>query len=114
MDDCGDPLLDGGSTPPASTRPGEHAAREQQVPKERGNSTQRLTDARQSQKTRRDPDAGPEPMKPCPSKQSQDTAGRVPDVRPRGYTLYLDRTGVATAKPTTDEIGDAHTWEQLL
>ena len=31
----------------------------------------------------------------------------------KGYTLFLDRVGVATTKPTTDEIGHAHTWEQL-
>lgn len=29
------------------------------------------------------------------------------------YTLYLDRAGVATDNPTTDEIGHADTWEQL-
>ena len=30
-----------------------------------------------------------------------------------GYTLFLDRAGVATSDPTTDEIGHAHTWEEL-
>ena len=29
------------------------------------------------------------------------------------YTLYLDRAGVCTDDPTTDEIGHADTWEQL-
>ncbi|MDE2906928.1 MAG: hypothetical protein OXQ28_12695 [Acidobacteriota bacterium] len=33
--------------------------------------------------------------------------------KPTGYTLYLDRAGVATNNPTTDEIGRAETWEQL-
>ena len=35
------------------------------------------------------------------------------DRKPAGYTLYLDRAGVATNNPTTDEIGHAETWEQL-
>jgi len=29
------------------------------------------------------------------------------------YTLYLDRAGVCTDNPATDEIGHADTWEQL-
>ena len=33
--------------------------------------------------------------------------------KPAGYTLYLDRAGVCTDNPTTDEIGRAETWEQL-
>lgn len=32
---------------------------------------------------------------------------------PDRYTLYLDRAGVATDNPATDEIGHAETWEQL-
>ncbi|MYG27574.1 MAG: hypothetical protein F4213_16410 [Boseongicola sp. SB0677_bin_26] len=35
------------------------------------------------------------------------------DGEPAGYTLYLDRAGVATNNPTTDEIGRAETREQL-
>ena len=31
----------------------------------------------------------------------------------KGYTLFLDRAGLCTPKPSTDEIGHAHTWEQL-
>lgn len=30
-----------------------------------------------------------------------------------GYTLYLDRAGLATPNPTTDEVGHAQSWEQL-
>ena len=39
----------------------------------------------------------------------------TPETSPahKGYTLFLDRAAVATANPTTDEIGHAHTWEQL-
>ena len=33
--------------------------------------------------------------------------------RRRGYTLFLDRAGLCTPDPTTDQIGHAHTWEQL-
>ncbi|MCY4121365.1 MAG: hypothetical protein OXG72_10650 [Acidobacteria bacterium] len=33
--------------------------------------------------------------------------------RTAGYTLYLDRAGLCTNNPTTDEIGHADTWEQL-
>ena len=33
--------------------------------------------------------------------------------RRRGYTLFLDRAGLCTSDPATDEIGHAHTWEQL-
>lgn len=33
--------------------------------------------------------------------------------KPAGYTLYLDRAGVCTDNPATDEIGHAETWEQL-
>ena len=35
------------------------------------------------------------------------------DGRTRRYTLYLDRAGVCTDNPATDEIGHADTWEQL-
>ncbi len=33
--------------------------------------------------------------------------------RPSGYTLYLDRAGLATSDPLTEEVGACETWEQL-
>ena len=33
--------------------------------------------------------------------------------RTNGYTLYLDRAGLLTCEPLTDEIGVADTWTQL-
>ena len=33
--------------------------------------------------------------------------------RAHGYTLYLDRAGLCTSEPLTDEIGAADTWRQL-
>ncbi len=36
-----------------------------------------------------------------------------PEDETAGYTLYLDRAGVCTDHPATDEIGHAETWEQL-
>ena len=38
---------------------------------------------------------------------------KQPDGNIRRYTLYLDRAGVCTDDPATDEIGHADTWEQL-
>ena len=35
------------------------------------------------------------------------------DGDPAQYTLYLDRAGICTDDPATDEIGRAETWEQL-
>ena len=33
--------------------------------------------------------------------------------RTHGYTLYLDRAGLCTSDPLTDEVGACETWEQL-
>jgi hypothetical protein len=46
------------------------------------------------------------PGTPTPGPKQRD--GDIPH-----YTLFLDRAGMCTSNPTTDEIGHAHTWEQL-
>ena len=58
----------------------------------------------------------PEPVKvrllirpPTAPTPEEETAGDAP----AAYTLYLDRAGICTDDPATDEIGHAGTWEQL-
>ena len=58
----------------------------------------------------------PEPVKvsllirrPSAAATEEKTAGDAP----AAYTLYLDRAGICTDEPATDEIGHAETWEQL-